>query len=127
MSIDYSYDVGYGFVVRPEHEVTLEALTADFSEDDLPVLSFGLDYEKFASEFPLLKFGTSGSDGENESLVIMMAGSHKNIESKYSGTAGAFELRDSGLINEELVQLITFAGKYGIQGTPSWVAYTSIS
>ena len=127
MSIDYSYDVGYGFVVRPEDTSIIEALTKDLSEDDLPILEFGLDDQKLSEEYPLLTYGTSGNDGQDENLVILLASSHRNLELKYGNRVGAFELRDRDVVNEELAQLITFAGKYGITGSPSWVVYTSVS
>lgn len=127
MSWDYSYGVGYGFVVRPEDTEILEALTQDFSEDDLPVLSFGLDHAKFSKAYPGLNCGTSGWDGEDCNLVIMLKGTYRDIESKHSGKTGAFELREKNTSTEELAELISFANKYGIKGTPSWIVFTSVS
>jgi hypothetical protein len=127
MGMEYSYDVGYGFVVRPEDTGIIEALSKELGDDDLPILSFGLDWEKFHEAYPLLKFGTSGNDGDDCNLVIMLAGSHRDLDTKYENKVGAFELRERDLADEELMQLVTFASKYGIVGTPSWVAYTSIS
>lgn len=127
MSIEYSYDAGYGFVVRPEDETILEAISKDLSEDGLPLLSFGPDWEKFHAAYPLLKYGNSGNDGEDCNLVIITTSSHRDLDAKYGGSVGVFEFRDRDLVSEELAQLITFATKYGISGTPSWVVYTSVS